>query len=419
MGRPRKEIISEMVDSGLFSDDEIRSAANGASQSQSSGFMDTVGSAMSKIGQSMPLVAGAISPGYGLAVDYLTRQAPQQSEELGGAVAEYAGKQGANPYVGAGLGMAASIASNPLTYAPAPKIDFALKPAKGTPSISARIKQMRTGVEAKAFDQLRRDPGAFINRTPRDVAGKAIGRAKEEAGVNLGVTGDIKSLTPENLSLARNPVGVASRAQDKIASDLETAVELLGPNASPKEIIGLAKITPDDASKALDGINIKLNRLERSEGAGGKNFQKWSTVKSHVQSILDEVAPGVREANKDFSRVALRDKLMQPFPMNQNTAFSKINAFGFAPAIGIAGATMGGGGVGLGAMAAAQAVRSPFVAGLGTAIRGGLDKAIDPLLSRTSRMAPGASQLIGSEMTSKRRSLITQFIDSRKQSVYR
>lgn len=50
MGRPRAEIISEMVDSGLFSDDEIRSAAKGSTQSSQThpeqGVLGAVGAAM-------------------------------------------------------------------------------------------------------------------------------------------------------------------------------------------------------------------------------------------------------------------------------------------------------------------------------------------------------------------------------------
>jgi hypothetical protein len=47
---------------------------------------------------------------------------------------------------------------------------------------------MRTGVEASAFEQLRRDPTAFFNTTPREEAGAAIGQAKQDAGINVGVT---------------------------------------------------------------------------------------------------------------------------------------------------------------------------------------------------------------------------------------
>lgn len=126
-------------------DPELLAQLNGDGQSQASpSFLDTVGNAVSKIGRTMPVVAGAMSPGYGLAVDYLTRQAPANSEKLGNAVAEgtgqLAGRYISNPEIrksvqagGVVLGAGLQAASNPLTYAPTPSLEGTV--AKWEPTI--------------------------------------------------------------------------------------------------------------------------------------------------------------------------------------------------------------------------------------------------------------------------------------------
>lgn len=315
------------------------------------------------------------------------------SQAAGEMTAEELGRRGVNPYVAASAGMVASVATDPRSYVPTglPEKQFALKPVKGKPSMGARFKEMRTGVSARSFDQLRRDPGAFFSRTPREVAGKAVGAAKERAGINLGVTSDIESLTAENLARARTPATVAKTAQDQIVEKLQRV------SGSPNPIQA-AGITPDEASTALSGVNDKLAKLERSGGGpASPSFQQWSAIKTQLQRILEEVAPEVRQANQDFSRVALRDKFMQPLPVNQNTTFSKVAMGVTAPLAGGVGASLAGSPGAVGAVATAMAVRSPFVAGLGTAARGYLDKVLDPVLTETARLAT-------------RRALITNYV---------
>jgi len=266
--------------------------------------------------------------------------------------------------------------------------------------LAARIKQMRTGVEAGDFERLRRDPGAFFTTTPRAEAGAAIGKAKQEAGINVGVTDDIGSLTKENISRARNIQGTANKAQDAIAENLEK-----GMPSDPKDI-----------ALALEGVNKRLTKLERSEGRGSPSFQQWSQIKTHLQGMLEEVAPDVRSANKEFSRVALRDKFMEPFPVNQAGTMSKINAAGFIPLAATGGAVMGGGIGGVIGAGAALAGRSPFVAGLGTALRGLADKAIDPALSKAVNVSSRRGSIgnmidSSSDGNSQRRKAYASFID--------
>jgi len=303
-----------------------------------------------------------------------------------GAIAEASGKTfpNLNPYVVPTALKGAELAA---AYLAGPKklnsleSNFELPPMKGKPSMAAQVRKMRTGVEASAFDQLRRDPGAFFSTASREELGKNIGAAKAAAGVNPGITSDLSTLTKENLNKARNPMGVSNAAQNTIADNIAAAKDLLGPGAEPKQLIELAGITPDQASTALDGVNIRLSKLERSVGRGAPEFQKWTAIKSHLQTILENVAPEVKQANKEFSRVALRDKFLHALPVNQNGTMSKINTFGFAPAAAGVGAMLGGApGAAIGAVGE-LAYRSPFVAGLQTAARGYLDKAINPVLS--------------------------------------
>jgi hypothetical protein len=333
---------------------------------------------------------GAVTSGLEKAGEYVAEEGGRRFPNLPAAVPATAGFLVAN-------------APNMIPLGKGATINTALKPAIGKPGIAARLKQMRTGVDASAFEQLRRDPTAFFNTTSRKAAGEAIGEAKQAAGVNLGVTGDIKSLTKENLGRARSPMAASNKAQDAIADKIATAVES-NPTANPSDVIRSSGITADEAATALDGINKRLAKLERSEGPGSPSFQKWTAIKSHVQSVLEEVAPEVKAANKEFSRVALRDKFMEPMPVNQSGTMSKISTFGFTPAGagvgGIIGSVGGPIGSAVGAVigaGAVQAARSPFVAGLGTATRGLIDKAVDPVLSRT------ASEL-------SRRALITTYI---------
>lgn len=453
------------------------------------GILETMSNAADRITETMPYMAGLMSPGLGTAY----KQAElmnQASGRLGEAVTEVAGRgqvpeniplvggkrfpQATGP-LAAGIGALASVASNPQSYVN-PELGYSSKlgPARGKPGIAAQIKKMRTGVEASAFEQLRRDPGAFFSRADRSKLGSAIGTAKEKAGINLGVTDDIGSLTPENIAKARSPMAAAKQAQDAVIGKLELSnlpvvesgsktgqphavyayTDDFGPGGTkravynvygdpqhpaikqrgfgssvPKEeldklgipVVGrqagsdkYLAVSPDEASNALDGINQRLSKIERSEGAGSKSFQQWSAIKSHFQDMLEQVAPEVKAANKDFSRVALRDKFMQPFPVNQSGTFSKINAAGFIPLAATGGAVMGGG-VG-GAIGAGLAVagRSPFVAGLGTAARGLIDKAVDPALSRSVNVGSPKAGLVGMVSSDQRRERLRELIERMK-----
>lgn len=285
-------------------------------------------------------------------------------------------------YGAATAGMAVSAIPMLLSGGGGTKYSTELAPYSGKPGVAARIKQTRTGVDAADFERLRRDPMAFFSTESREDLGKAIGSEKVKAGINVGVTGDVKSLTKENLLRARNISTNANKAQNEIVSKIDELASKFPDRAlTPQEIVIGADIKPNQVNTALEGVNQRLSRIARSEGQGSPAFQQWSAIKTHFQDMLEQSAPAVKQANKAFSRVALRDKFREPFPVNQSGTMSKISAFGGAPLVGGVGAMIGGGpGAVLGA-GLYQAARSPFVAGLGTAARGLADKALDPALT--------------------------------------
>jgi hypothetical protein len=380
-------------------------------------FVQPVSDVMGKAGEAAGVITDVLHP-----ESYFAGKAAESmnkiADTIGEKTTEYLSRgKGAIPGApAAALGMGASILSNPTSYV-APELGYSSKlgPAVGKPGIASRIKQMRTGVEASAFEQLRRDPTAFFNRTPRAEAGEAVGQAKVNAGINPGVTKDPASLTSENMQKARSPMVSANKAQDQIVEDLQAARELLGPGASMDKLVETAGITPDQTATALKGLNKRLTKIERSEGRGSESFRDFAAIKDHFQNILENVAPEVKAANKDFSRVALRDKFMEPFPVNQAGTMSKISTFGGAPVAGGVGAVLGGPvGAAVGAVAF-QAARSPFVAGLGTAVRGLADKAIDPLISGTVNQMGRRAGPIGQMVSPKDKDeAYRKFIESRK-----
>ncbi len=308
------------------------------------------------------------------------------------------GEAGVNPYVSGAIATVGANLPYMIPLGEGTKYSTALEPAVGKPGYAARIKQMRTGVDASSFERLRRDPTAFFLRDDRNELGAAVGKAKENAGVNLGVKhNELSTFTPENLKLARQQNAVGKASSMTVAEKIQNAIaeNKGGDNAS---IIKASGVTADEVSKAIDLSNNRLAKLH----PGTPEFKSESAVKSNLQGMLEVVSPELKQANKDFSRVALRDEFMEPFPVNQAGTMSKISAFGGAPLAGGVGALVAGGPGALVAGVGYQAARSPFIAGAGTAIRGLVDKALDPALTSTIRSA-------------SRRGLITAYIENRSQ----
>jgi hypothetical protein len=388
-----------------------RRAQSSTPPQQSEGVLDTMSNAADKITETIPAVAGLMSPTLGMA-QYAGQQMNEASGKLGGAVTESVAENFPNAptAVPVGLGVAASLASNPMSYMnPEAGVSTELKPFKGQPSLGARINERATGVKASSFERLRRDPGAFFSTASREQAGKNVGEAKSAAGIDPGITNDINSFTKENLARARSPQASSVQAQNAIADKLEAAIKQT-PDAAPDALINSAGITPTEVNTALVGVNEKLSRLERSAGRGSPSFQKYSVIKDQLSKMLDQVAPGVRQANKDFSRVALRDEFLHTSPVNQSGTMSKIDAFGFTPAVVGAGAVLGGAPGAAAAYLVKSGMRSPFVRGAMTAARGVVDKVVDPALSGTANLLPKAGQGIAALPNEQRRALLAEFI---------
>lgn len=505
MPRPRAEVISEMVDSGLFSDDEIRSAAKGYSAQsakvsqepeayqptmleKAADFLQPLTNAAERVQSSMPMVAGMIAPPLGMA-QYAGSKINQASGQLGESVSEKLGEAGVNPYASAALGMGAAIASNPLSYLnPEIGLTTKLAPAKGAPSLNARLAERATGVKASSFERLRRDPGAFFSLASREKAGEAIGAAKIEAGVSPGVTNNITSLTKKNLEKARNVSSAGAKAENAIIQKIENALEsgelptvepgattgsphalfaytdqfgeagprniynVFGDKTNPTiqnvgygssvskakldelgipitgreprsakyqrisqelpmdQLTRAANITPDEISTALDGINKRLTRIERASGRGSPDFQKWAAIKDHFQGMLESVAPDIKQANKDFSRIALRDEFLHTNPVNQSGTMSKIDAFGFTPGAIGAGALVGGIPGAAAAYVAKRAIRAPIVRGAMTAARGLMDKVLDPPLSLGENALTHTGSPVGIATSSNKQELHAEFL---------
>lgn len=388
---------------------ELAKRQSQSQQPESPGILQTMSDAADRITGTIPPVAGLMAPTLGMA-QYAGQKMNEASGQLGEAVTERVATEFPNAptAIPVGLGAVASIASNPMTYVnPEAGINTKLKPFSGKPGIAARIKEMRTGVDAASFEQLRRDPGAFFSTADRGEVGSTIGKIKQKEGINLGVRhGDITSLTPENLKLARSQNVVGREASSSIAEKLKSAVEA-NPEGLSDTVIRQSGITPDEVSKAIDLSNNRLSKLTQGTPA----FQAESAVKSNLQKVLEVVSPELKQANKDFSRVALRDEFMEPFPVNQSGTFSKVSPFVTTPVGSAIGAVVGGPPGAIVGAAIAQGVRSPFVAGLGTATRGLIDKALDPAVSYTANRVAARGGLIGSVTDNDRRNRISQYID--------
>lgn len=72
-------------------------------------------------------------------------------------------------------------------------------PPNELPLDVAQAREARTGVPARDFQRLHKDPGAIFAGGNISQAGANIGAAKTAVGINPGVTNDLSSLTPENI----------------------------------------------------------------------------------------------------------------------------------------------------------------------------------------------------------------------------
>lgn len=171
----------------------------------------------------------------------------------------------------------------------------------------ARVGEAASGVKAQDIRQLFKNPGQLFKTGSRDQAGKAIGRAKELAGVNPGVTEAPISFTPENITKAIHSDSLGEDAILKVAH-----ANLSGAHPEVEDIgDGLKYIS----KKIKDGINK------------GEDVSELINIQDHLNTVLEREAPGVQAARQKFAPLAQRDKFLKFLPTNKNGTISKANLF--------------------------------------------------------------------------------------------
>lgn len=271
-------------------------------------------------------------------------------------------------WLSATAGMAGGMAADPRSYIPGGGV--AKEQSSFLPDSVAEAREARTGVPARQFKALYKDPSAIWAGDKQVQAGQAIGEAKEAAGINPGITHDVESLTPENLDRI-NPTKAVK------IDDISTVLQKIKDGTKP---------SPQEAQNALDSINSILNTK-----LPDKVFRQWTIVKGHINNALQDVAPDVRAANQAFAHEALGNDFAGMDAVNKNGKPSKLGLIARGGA-GLAGALAGHlipgmntpEGIFAGYQAAKyanQAYHAPFVAGLQTAAGAYADRFLNPAIS--------------------------------------
>jgi hypothetical protein len=163
--------------------------------------------ALSAAGQTFGIQPNTAKSAYGSAVQAVGNQvmAParlsntlgQASQPAADYTAEKLGGMGVNPYISAATGMATGMAADPRSWVPTEGVSIE-HPNELSLKV-AQAREARTGVKARDFQRLYKDPGAIFAGNEVQQAGADIGSAKVVAGIDPGVTNDLSSLTPENI----------------------------------------------------------------------------------------------------------------------------------------------------------------------------------------------------------------------------
>lgn len=312
----------------------------------------------------------------------------QGANYLGGQVAEQGGKYfpNASPIIPAAAGFVTSIAANPLNYAGVSETGTPSAGSEGLDPAVAASREARTGVPARQFQALYKDPGAIFAGDGLKQAGQDIGTAKVAAGIDPGVTNNIASLTPDNIDRI-NPTKATK------IDDIQTVLGQIQNGQPP---------TPQQAQNALDSVNSILSQptVQNNQDV----FRQWSAVKTHINNALADVAPDVKSANQAYAREKLGQNFEGMEPVNKSGKPSKLGLMArgtSAAAGGVIGALTGGHpvfGAGAGYEVGKyldQAYHAPYVAGLQTALQGYLAQKAGPVLAGAGNAAavPAASAI--------------------------
>lgn len=291
----------------------------------------------------------------------------QASQPVSEFTAEKLGGAGVNPYVSAGAGMIAGVAADPRSWTPIGGVS-AEHPNELSENI-AQAREARTGVKARDFQRLYKDPGAIFAGGKVEQAGQQIGAAKEAVGINPGVTNDLSTLTPENIERI-NPT---------------RTMKLDDVNSVLSKVMNGQVPTPQEAQNALDSVNSILS--QPSVQNNRDVFRQWSAIKTHINDALGQAAPAVRTANQAYAREKLGQTFAPMSAVNKGGTPSKLAMLAqqIPGAVGgaVGGAIAGPGGAAVGyegGKMLSGVYHAPFIAGLQTAAGSAINKTIDPVI---------------------------------------
>lgn len=211
-------------------------------------FVQPFSNAMGEAQAALPRAVGLVSPPLGAAM-YGVNKINEAAGSVAGPVAEFAGRHGVNPYVGAGLGMAASVAANPLTYVNPMGAGIAGKVLK--PVIPAE----------RAFDVVTAQKYG-LPMTRADLTG-GVGAARVETGLSGTITGGgpFQKIAAEKLA-------AIERAKSYLASRFGTEQPLSSSGAEAKlsmqSEMGAASQTARDLYKQVPDVKIQVGNLNKS-----------------------------------------------------------------------------------------------------------------------------------------------------------
>jgi hypothetical protein len=229
-------------------------------------FTDALGKAQSAIPVTT-MLAENVSPVFGAAY-YGANKINEAAGSVAAPVAEFAGQHGANPYVGAGLGMAASIAVNPLTYV--------------NPSAGIAGKVLKPVIPAeRAFDVATAQKYG-LPMTRADLTG-GVGAARVETGLSGTLTGGSAFQ-----KIAAEKLAAIERAKTYIASRFGTDQPLSASGAESRlgmqSEMGTAGQTAQKLYKDVPDVQIQVGTLDKS-----MNELDYGAIDKGAASTIQEI----------------------------------------------------------------------------------------------------------------------------------
>jgi IS5 family transposase len=255
---------------------------------------------------------------------------------------------------------------------PIPQIASAIGGAVGRGA--ARLGEAVSGVPAQDIRGLFSKPGTLWSLGSKAKAGEAIGDAKAATpGFSQGVTNDASTFTAENVQKALNVKSNGEQALTDIAKAGNGTAEQLG-----------------DALKYVsDEIKGKL--------AKGQDASELINMQTHLNGMLDKVAPDIQAARQAYAPLAQRDKFLNLVPHNKNNTISKANLFYLTSILGTGGGLLGGKEGAGKAVGAGMIARAPIMTGVTTSGLGAAYGALTNPMLRSALLSAYIDRLWGSK----------------------